>query len=95
MLSFVVYDRSNTRKRVIEIDPNGNMTITMERVLWCTITGDPTDIEAVDPDGGPYFHKGYQVGAWVMSEFHDYIETDDGKEEKTAIVNGKATSLFL
>lgn len=100
METYTFYDRDGVNKRIATIDPStGDLTITMENVLYTTTTGEPNDIKAIDPDGGPFFCKGFEIGnGWFIKELHgtDEVQTnpcaneeEDDDEEKTVIIKGK------
>lgn len=89
METHTLYDRDGTNKRAIVINTaNGHAHVTMHNTVWCTITGEPDSIEAVDPDGGPFIHVGMQLGKWKLTRLYDYKEIDDPiTEEQTITVS--------
>lgn len=89
METHALYDRGCKNKRVIVINTeNGLADLTMHNTTWCTITGEPDKIEAVDPDGGPFIHVGMQLGKWKLTRLYDYKQVEDpGTEEQTITVS--------
>lgn len=86
------YDRFGECTRDFHIGPNGNTVIIIHDILYFTVTGDLSDIKAIDPEGGPFIHKGFKIDDWIIDEISGYVKiklptTEDDDPEYTLVVN--------
>lgn len=88
MEKYVLYDRSGKNKREAYIHNDGTVVILMHNTLYFTITGSPECIEAIDPDGGPFIHKGMKFGNWEIDTIDFFVEVESAE---LVIVHCKAT----
>lgn len=87
------YGRNDERPRHIEIRDDNTATITIKNVVYWRILGNPPDdIEAIDPDGGPYYRVGHLFNCNDMAFTIDKIlgyeahMTDEEEQEYTLVV---------
>lgn len=59
--------------KLIKIQGN-TYSLVMENAEYYRVLGDENDIHAVDPEGGPYLHIGYELDGYEVKE----IKKDNG-----------------
>lgn len=69
-------------KHTITVLSDGRFSLIMTNVIYYRILTNPTSgkIEAVDPNGGPFFGIGYSFGPWKISSFDQVRDEDDPNE---------------
>ncbi len=93
MLPLIIFSRYDT-KRVFTKLTDDLIEFTSFETLYYTGTGDNfNDLDAIDPDGGPYICKGYKIKfkeneQYIVERFSN-IEFDDEKEYLKVLLHVK------
>ena len=80
------YDRAGYSPRDVTIYNNGTAVVVMKDVAWWRWLGTADNVQAIDPDGGPYYGVGGSLRDWVITRIVQFNETEhtEGELEVTA-----------
>lgn len=75
------YDTTGNFAREFFIGPAGNTLIIIHDILYFNVLGDSSDIQAIDPEGGPFIGIGFKIDDWIIDQISCYTKINHKRDE--------------